>query len=108
MTNGFLKSGKEGPTGTQGAGGERSKPVRRFRGDGPFSGLRRRAENGERWAAKRLQWHVKRRLDQGWRHRTIAKRLRLPVAEIDRLADLLRPPTCRTFDPTARLVRRAR
>ena len=84
-------------------GTERRKPVRRFRGDGPFSGLRRDAANGDQWARERLLWHVQRRLEKGWRHKTIAKRLRMSLTEVGDLAHVIR---VREFDPTPRLVRR--
>ena len=63
-----------------------------------FSQLRARAASGDRWAIHRLQWHVTRRLDKGWRPDTVARRLGLSLLDISRL---------RANDNRPRLVRRA-
>jgi hypothetical protein len=97
------RDGSEAGPATAADNKERRKPVRRFRGDGPFSGLRREAASGDQRARERLLWHVQRRLEKGWRHNTIAKRLRMSLTEVGDLAHVIQ---AREFDPTPRLVRR--
>jgi hypothetical protein len=61
-----------------------------------FSQLRSQAAAGDLWAVERLRWHVRRRLDRGWRRETIAHRLGLATADVAMLGGK---------DQTPRLVR---
>jgi hypothetical protein len=76
--------------------GELYKASRTYRKKKAFSRLRHNAAAGETWAAGRLRWHVRRRLARGWRLSTIAKRMGMEVADVQRYVG---------FDMTPRLVR---